>query len=398
MVVKAPPRKNILIGGCGISGLSLAYSILCNTQFNVIVAEKKDYVGGWMHTKKYGNSFVDVGPRSIRVRGGEKTLSLLNEIKLNPIPASGTSKDRFIYYSRTNNETAKIHSLPSSIYTIPSKLPMWKEIIKTQIQQSFQNKKLKKNETIHNFFIRQFGNSFSDKLVSAMMLGIFAGDSKKLSFKECFPPIYKYLSDTNQSTFLRALIKNYFSKEKNQSSTSEKIINDPNLHSIGMYSFTEGIQQLPNELLAFMENNYSERLQILKNTQIFSINENKNSNLQIQLLDNKTEKENFVNVDHFFSSLPSFELAKIFERSSKVNNNCEFDSLISLLNSINYVNVAVVTLVWDHNIRTSYNGFGYLVSPEAKQSILGVTFDRYFIFFKTYSFNFQIIIINLFTV
>jgi len=52
--------------------------------------------------------------------------------------------------------------------------------------------------------------------------------------------------------------------------------------------------------------------------------------------------------------------------------------LAGLLNSIEYSSVGVVNLGYDSEVVPKYvRGFGYLIPPQEKQKILGVTFDSY---------------------
>ena len=56
---------------------------------------------------------------------------------------------------------------------------------------------LKKNnsdqdETIYDFFSRRFGKKITDTFVDPLVLGIYGGDSKKLSMQTCFPKVFQW--------------------------------------------------------------------------------------------------------------------------------------------------------------------------------------------------------------
>ena len=129
--------KQVMVAGGGISGLAAALSLLRgSSQLKVTLVEKSERVGGWLHTEVQDGCWSDTGPRSIRVQGGEQTLSILKEIGLTPLPANRSSKGRFVFYSGRKGVPPSIQALPSGATSLPSlfpSLPMWSEVIYTQV-------------------------------------------------------------------------------------------------------------------------------------------------------------------------------------------------------------------------------------------------------------------------
>ena len=367
----------VVIAGGGISGLSTAYQLLKDPRIHVTLVEKTDHVGGYLNTKRESDSIVETGPRSIRVSGGGLTLKIIKEIGLTPLLGNEATKNRYIYYSK-GEESPKINVLPSSIshwLKDPSSLPMWKDIIGSQLMHSIKGDSSIPNEytSIHDFFCKQFGEKFASKLGAAMVIGIYSGDSKILSLKDCFPDIYNYFQKHGQSTFLRSMIKSFLnSKEKKFVEPIPEFddISSQKLKSVGMYSFNNGLQQLPETMLEYMKNNYSDRFEYYNGFSVSKVSDGNNFPLKIQSYTQDGECIT-LDADHLFSALPSFVLSELLKpRNGEISE---------LLESIPYGDITVVALEWNEPISIGYEGFGYLVSPETKENILGVTFDRYFI-------------------
>ena len=225
------------------------------------------------------------------------------------------------------------------------------------------------DDSIHSFMTQQLGERFANKIGASVIRGIFAGDSKKLSMRDCFAPMYTYFKDSNQPSFLRGIIWNVLHPQKAQEESKNKTLaatddSDP-LRNGGSFSFKRGIQELPNGIVASMQDKYKENFEILCGTQISDVQAEKDC-LKVSL--SSESGSNSIDADHMICTLPSFATAKLLA----LENN----KLSALLDSIHYVDVAVITLMWNTKIDTGYNGFGYLVSPETPAKILGTTFDR----------------------
>ena len=67
------------------------------------------------------------------------------------------------------------------------------------------------------------------------------------------------------------------------------------------------------------------------------------------------------------SAVPAFALASMLETASPKASK--------ILNQIEYINIAVVSLLYDHNFLSNNSGFGYLVAPSQNRPIMGVSYD-----------------------
>lgn len=61
-------------------------------------------------------------------------------------------------------------------------------------------------ESMHEICLTRFGNEVADYIISAFCRGVFAADSRQLSMKAAFPPMWKMLKPRNVSNYIFFLI------------------------------------------------------------------------------------------------------------------------------------------------------------------------------------------------
>jgi protoporphyrinogen oxidase len=102
----------------------------------------------------------------------------------NALPAS---KYRYLFY-------------PDEIHLLPNNLKaLWSERHKEHMagvpsslfkEPFIRNSAETDDESIHDFFERRFGPSIANHFASALVHGIYAGDSRQLSMRSCFPALW----------------------------------------------------------------------------------------------------------------------------------------------------------------------------------------------------------------
>ena len=75
-------KKNVLILGAGPAGLTAAYELLNNGEYNVIILEKENQIGGLCKTIKFKNTLIDYGVHFYRISEYKK----VNDIVYNMLP------------------------------------------------------------------------------------------------------------------------------------------------------------------------------------------------------------------------------------------------------------------------------------------------------------------------
>lgn len=222
------------IVGAGISGLTLAWE-LQQRGIDYHLWEARDEPGGYIRSRCDPAGYVrELGPNSLL--GDDTLLAWLDELGLTPhlVFANPVSKARFIF------RDGKYRALPSGPASLlfgrigePSYFS-WKT--KWAIFRELSNKtKSPPGETLGQFFRRRFTPELVDYAVGPFVAGIYAGDPEQLLVSETFPSLIAYERD--YGSVLRGFIKNQSSAVRKQS-----------------FSFTDGMQMLPNALASRLTN------------------------------------------------------------------------------------------------------------------------------------------------
>ncbi|MED6295279.1 hypothetical protein CHARACLAT_030012, partial [Characodon lateralis] len=97
-----------------------------------------------------------------------------------------TSQNRYLYVR------GQLHKLPSGIrgmfQTVP---PFSRPLVFSLITEILVKKGKEADESIHSFVSRRLGKELADIAIDSLCRGVFAGDSKKLSVRSCFPSLFK---------------------------------------------------------------------------------------------------------------------------------------------------------------------------------------------------------------
>ncbi|NCF70622.1 MAG: protoporphyrinogen oxidase [Chlamydiales bacterium] len=328
-------RKQVVILGAGISGLSTAWFLKkrFGEQLNLKIIEKDQRVGGWIQTQR-GSSFnLELGPRGFRPRGkGLSTLDLCYKLGLKEelIASDVTAKRRYVLYK---NKLTPVPYNFNSFLSFPFKFQLATHLIKDYLHP----KKIEKDISIYNFFRQRLGKSVSDGLVDPFFSGIYGGGTEQASCEACFPDLFNGVKKTGSLVkFLSSRTspkKGYFS-------------------SASLLSFRRGMQCLPEALEEELKG------EIKTGEEIVAI-KRKNSKFIL------TASANQYSADIVISTLPYKNLANLLpEISSKLNVH---------YNSIKLLNL----IVKKRDFPMSYKGFGYLIPSLEKLSLLGCVFDSF---------------------
>jgi protoporphyrinogen/coproporphyrinogen III oxidase len=296
-------RSRIAILGGGISGLSCAYYLKKNygDAIDLTIFEKEERLGGWIQTRNVDGFLFESGPRSIRLQDGEETLALIHDLGLDDqlLFASKAAKNRYLLW---NGKLEKILSFPLMRGVLPGIL-----------NDLFASKGDLEDESVHAFFSRRFSSLIADRFIDPLIKGIYAGDSKQLSIKACFPQLMR-----DRSLILGGLFGSFKRKKR------------------GIVTLKGGLGGLISKLGEIL------RKEIRLGVKINSL-------------------EGF---DKIISTLPAHALADLLPESR----------LQKQLRSIPFATAGVVHLGFRKQVH-EYQGFGYLVPSSEKEKILGVIFD-----------------------
>lgn len=169
-------KKQVTILGAGITGLTLGYYLKERFQdkIDLKIVEKTDRPGGWIRSIQSGPFLFEQGPRTLRCRGGETTLELIEKIGL---------KDDILMSKKEANirYILKEGKLEKNLFK-GKRWPLFKGL--------FRWGQARDDESVYSFAERRFSKEVAEDLFATLALGIFAGDIHSLSLKHCFPTLY----------------------------------------------------------------------------------------------------------------------------------------------------------------------------------------------------------------
>ena len=222
----------IVIGG-GISGLTAAWR-LDRAGVDVCVLEASSVVGGAMRSERREGFLLEKGPFNVIVRGAafEQLLDELGD-ELEVVAADrAAGRARYVLHGR---RLCKVPSNPGQLLTTPLLTPGGKvRLIRGLIAS---RRGIGADDSIHEAATRRFGRQVADRLVSAMCVGIFAGDSRQLSLAGCFPNVAE-IDTRTRSPLVLALSTRRSTKRKEKGPRRGR----------GLVSFREGLGALPRAL------------------------------------------------------------------------------------------------------------------------------------------------------
>nr|XP_060499211.1 protoporphyrinogen oxidase [Panthera onca] len=322
-------RTVVVLGG-GISGLAASYHLSrapCPPK--VVLVEASERLGGWIRSVRGpGGAIFELGPRGIRPAGalGARTLLLVSELGLDSevLPVRGdhpAAKNRFLYVG------GALHALPSGLRGLfrPSP-PFSKPLFWAGLRELTAPRGKDPDETVHSFAQRRLGPEVASLAMDSLCRGVFAGNSRELSVRSCFPSLFQ-AEQTHRSVLLGLLL----GADRTVSSS---------------WLSTQSL--LPVWCLGKWGN-----APILSVPQMFS-------SRQVSLGDSSLD------ADHVISAVPASVLGKLLP--------AEAAPLARALSAITAVSVAVVNLQY-RGARLPVQGFGHLVPSSEDPGVLGIVYD-----------------------
>ncbi len=334
--------KHIVILGAGISGLATAWFLkqFLDDAVKITVLEKSCRAGGWIESLRLQDFLFEQGPRSCRTKGnGRETLQLVEALGLQGqiIAAHPSAKGRFIYHQKN------LHSLPRHPLVMPFS-PLMRGWLQACWRDWMSPKSVEPDESLHTFFSRRIGSEWCDRLIDPFVSGIYAGDSRKLSIKSCFPLLWQWEQEHG------SLLKGAWRHPKRPPSESAFV---SEWEKEPIFSFKQGMERLTNELAKQLEGmiRFSCEPKSIRFTP---------QDVHITLTNGEQ-----IEADHVISAIPALSLAPLLSNHSTV---------AEYLQMIPYATLMVVNLGYRKKILKS-DGFGYLVPSQEKEAVLGCVWD-----------------------
>ena len=331
-----------IIGG-GISGLSLAYFLLeRDPSAEIIVFESEKRTGGKIWTDKSAGFLCEGGVNGF-LDNRSKTLELSKKVSLQPLKSNDVSRKRFIF------SEGRLHKLPESppsflssgLLSLPGRLRVMAELIIPR--------NIREEETLAEFARRRLGREAYEKLIDPMASGIYAGNPETLSLRACFPKVYDL--EMNYGGLIKGMIK--LQKSKKKSGSKDKV--GPGPGGV-LTSFYNGMGELADALRKIL----GERIRL--GYRAVSLDRKGNS-YSIFFSDGSS-----IESDVAVIASPAYSASEILRNMNK--------RLSNIISEIPYPSLSVVCFGYrKENIKSSLDGFGFLVPSREKRKILGTLWD-----------------------
>ncbi len=339
MVQSEGTHKDVIVVGAGVSGLSFACD-LHRQEIDVLVLEKEDQAGGCAQTVQQDGFLFEKGPFNLLVRDPlfEDLLNLLSD-HLEVVPPAPSAKVREIVL---HGERRKVPS--SLIEAIKTPLLPFSQKIRLISEPLLGKRPTSADPTLGDIVRRRFGYALADNVVSAVVAGVYGGDSDQLSARACFPLLWE-VDQTSRSLILGLIKRGFQSRGK------------PKRRWKGMVSFREGVGGFCNAMASVLGTDLALRHEVT------SISRN-NSGFLVEVRDPSGGRRLFTSRFLILSTDLPATLALLGPWAP---------DLVSILDPIQSVSLAVVNLGYGPEaFDIPPQGFGFLVpKPEKEISILG---------------------------
>lgn len=334
-------KKNIVIIGSGISGLSAAWFLEKQVKnIKITVLEQKPYAGGWVQTKEQGDFQFELGPRFFKGSKCGALLDLMIDLDL---------KDQMVFSSKLKKRYVLLKDhlelLPTNLFSFFTS-PLTKGLFWSFIKEIFQSKSLRDDETIREFLQRRFSSEKLEFLFDCFTAGIHAGNIDNLSMKICFPEIWDW--EKKYGSVTKGILVYIKNKMKPSYIYS-------NLSFMGLFSLEKGIHSLIRVLQEKI------KAKVHFNQEVQRIIQKKNT-YQIE-----TNQQKF-DADTIFIATPVKKADQILQ-----SLNIE---RISYLRKMQSVTIATVGLGFEKKVIHDPS-VGYLVPSSLIDKVKGCTFESF---------------------
>ncbi len=380
--------RDTVIVGAGISGLVAAYR-LKSLGVDALLLETSGRAGGVIRSETIDGYLIERGPNSSQ--GTEELMALADELGIAQEIVEGDPKaPAYIYHN------GELHAVPMSagaflksrLFSARGKLRLIREFF-------VPARKEESEESVFSFAERRIGREGAERMISAFVSGIYAGDAKKLSVQAAFPKM------VNLEMSYGGLFRGMFAKAKE---AKKKSMAPSGPRSRRSCSFRRGMSFLTDTLAEIIGedlmlgcsdidlkseiSDFTGRSDIDLKSEISDFTggsdvdlESETSNFKGSFgIDLKSEISNFklsfsrsgireeISCKNVIISTPAFAASRLVATVS--------EELSRLLGEIEYPPLAIVYLAYDESmIGHSLHGFGFLAAPRDGLSVLGCVWN-----------------------
>jgi len=225
--------KRVVIVGGGISGLAAAWAAHTASEgkLEVILLEAEPEVGGKARSVPRGEWLVEQGPTGYL--DNESILDTLVECAgLQKLPATESAANRFLV---REGRLRQLHTNPLRFAF--GRILSPGALLRIAREPWIPRREEEDEESVFDFAERRLGRQAAERLIAPMVLGVFAGDARRLSLPAAFPRMAEL--ERRYGSLFRAM---------KQLSREKKLRGGPAGPSGVLTSFEGGLQTLPRHL------------------------------------------------------------------------------------------------------------------------------------------------------
>ncbi|XP_014118111.1 PREDICTED: protoporphyrinogen oxidase [Pseudopodoces humilis] len=348
------PPTVAVVGG-GISGLAACYHLVrAPRPPKVVLLEASGRFGGWLQSSRTPEGAVfEHGPRGVRPAGaaGAETLHMVSELGLAgdilAVPGDHpASRNRFLYRGGT------LHPLPSGLGGLLRAVPPFsRALLWSAVRDLLTPPGTEPDESAHAFAQRRFGPEVAELAVDSLCRGVFAGDSRALSVRSCFPALFQ--AERQRGSVLLGLALPHGGRG---AAPAPALARRARAERWSQWSLRGGMESLARALVAFVSPRGAE---LRCHAPLTHLRRHR-GRWQLTLPDST------VTADHVISALPAAALARALPADA--------EPLARELGAISAASVAVVNLQY-RGVALPVTGFGHLVPSSEDPALLGIVYD-----------------------
>jgi oxygen-dependent protoporphyrinogen oxidase len=323
-----------VIGG-GISGLGVAYALArAGIPFRLI--ESAPTVGGMIRSERVNGFLIEHGPNSA-LNASMDVETVINELGLLPDRVFAAPMSRKRYVVKHN----RLVPLPMGLVEF-LRTPLWSGRAKARLLgEPFTAPPPAGEESIASFVSRRIGHEFLEYAVDPFVSGVYAGDPERLSVQATFPKL--------------AALERYHGGLIRGAIAGIRKPRAPRPRQRGIYSFREGLGQLPSAISARL----AELLWC--NTRVTGLTRRRDG-FSVEVERDNTRMT--LDADRVVIATPAYVAADLVRPL--------VPELADDLSAIEYAPIAVVVTAFDCAAVTHpLDGFGCLVPRLERRTLLG---------------------------
>jgi oxygen-dependent protoporphyrinogen oxidase len=339
------PGQRVVVVGGGVSGLTTAWRLRrARPDLEVVVLERGASPGGTAATTTLDGYTVDWGPSTFAATAA-RLLALSDDLGLRDAlrPVSSAARSRYVF---SGGALRRAPSTPSQWLRSPL-MPL-RQRLRPLLEPLSPSPPGGEDESVFAFASRRFGEGVASALVEPLMLGITAGDARRLSLRAMAPSLHAM--DSDHRSVVWALLRRRMQQRRGEARAGVARLKPT------LWGFEGGVATLISALAAAL----GDDLQL--GAQVTSINPGGARRWRVRGADPLGAP--------FEEEADAVVLASPAHASAHLLRGLDPD-LSDALSQIPYTSVRVTALGYRAcDVPTPLDGFGFLVRPgEAVRSL-----------------------------